>query len=132
MGRDVSGRNTSNLRAWWRPAGGIWVVALGIGALCAGWLTVASWTRNSVDGAGPSRIVYGAHLAQECLGCHRPGSKQRGIPPIDDLSVAEFRSGLKAFQTGKRDNPTMVSVARSLDDAQIEALAQYFQSQRAR
>jgi cytochrome c553 len=35
---------------------------------------------------------------------------------------------LRAFREGRRTNPVMVSVARSLDERQIAALAAYFAS----
>jgi cytochrome c553 len=33
---------------------------------------------------------------------------------------------MKLYQTGERSNPVMVSVAKSLDDEQVRALALYY------
>lgn len=69
---------------------------------------------------------YGQQLSQECLTCHRLDGKDLGVPPIVDLSREEFVKALQLYRTGLRANPTMVSVASTLDDQQIEALALYF------
>lgn len=69
---------------------------------------------------------YGQQLSQECLTCHRLDGKDVGVPPIVDLSREEFVKALQLYRTGLRANPTMVSVASTLDDQQIEALALYF------
>ncbi len=69
---------------------------------------------------------YGEQLSQECLTCHRLDGKDVGVPPIVDLSREEFVKALQLYRTGLRSNPIMVSVASTLDDEQIEALALYF------
>lgn len=69
---------------------------------------------------------YGQQLSQECLTCHRLDGKDVGVPPIVDLSREEFIKALHLYRTGLRENPTMVSVASTLDDEQVEALALYF------
>lgn len=71
---------------------------------------------------------YGQQLSQECLTCHRLDGKDVGVPAIVDLSKSEFVKALQLYRTGLRANPTMVSVASTLDDQQIEALALYFSS----
>lgn len=42
--------------------------------------------------------------------------------------ASQINELLHAFQEGRRTNPVMVSVARSLDERQIAALAAYFAS----
>ena len=71
---------------------------------------------------------YGKQLSQECLGCHRLDGTDVGVPAIVDLSKAEFVKAMQLYRTGLRTNPIMVSVASTLDDQQIEALAFYFSS----
>lgn len=71
---------------------------------------------------------YGKQLSQECITCHRLDGKDVGVPSIVDMSKADFIKSLQLYRTGLRDNPTMVSVASTLDDQQIEALALYFSS----
>lgn len=81
----------------------------------------------NVEHASADRLVaLGRHLAQECTTCHRPDGIKNGIPSIVGLDPAYLTEALKMYRTGKRTNPTMVSVAQSLDDEQMEALARYF------
>jgi len=70
-------------------------------------------------------IAYGKHLSAECSGCHRLDGSASNIPSIIGRPAEEIRAAIKEFQAGKRTNTTMVSVAQSLDDAQIAALAAY-------
>ncbi len=77
--------------------------------------------------ADADQLAYGEHLAQECTTCHRKdgSEKNAGIPPIVGLDPEYFVDTMKFYQTGARTNPAMVSVARSLDEAQLKALAAY-------
>ena len=74
------------------------------------------------------RASYGRHLAQECTGCHRIDGVDNGIPSIVGWDPERFLTTLRFYQAGARTNPVMVSVAKSLDDEQIQALAAYYGS----
>jgi cytochrome c553 len=75
-------------------------------------------------------MALGRHLAQECVTCHKPGGTGgANIPPIAGLEVDYFVKTMGFYRTGARNNPAMVSVALSLDDEQVKALAIYFASQ---
>ena len=71
---------------------------------------------------------YGRHLAQECTGCHRIDGIDNGIPSIVGWDAERFVTTLRFYQAGARTNPVMVSVAKSLDDEQLAALAAYYGS----
>src|SRR5262245_41268598 len=71
---------------------------------------------------------YGRHLAQECTGCHRIDGIDNGIPSIVGWDAERFVTTLRFYQAGARTNPVMVSVARSLDENQVAALAAYYGS----
>jgi cytochrome c553 len=74
---------------------------------------------------------YGRHLAQECTACHGADAgqgKESGIPGLAGRPAAELTDLLHAFREERRTNPVMVSVAKSLDEQQIAALAAYFAS----
>jgi cytochrome c553 len=71
---------------------------------------------------------YGRHLAQECTGCHRIDGTDNGIPSILGWDAERFVTTLRFYQAGARTNPVMVSVANSLDDEQLAALAAYYGS----
>lgn len=72
--------------------------------------------------------AYGRHLSQECTGCHRIDGIDNGIPSIIGWQSDVFMETLKFYQAGKRTNPVMVSVATSLNEEQLTALARYFAS----
>jgi cytochrome c len=73
-------------------------------------------------------LAYGEYLSSECVTCHRAPAKERAIPAIIGLPQSYFVNALRDFRAGRRANPLMQNVARSLDDEQIEALAAYFAS----
>jgi cytochrome c553 len=83
------------------------------------------------DAADDAKLkAYGRHLAAECIACHRldGSSSGPGIPSIIGLDRDTFVTTLKFYKDGKRTNPVMVSVAQSLDEEQMQALAAYFAS----
>jgi cytochrome c553 len=72
--------------------------------------------------------AYGEYLASECITCHG-SSANASIPALHALRYEEFIAVLKAYRDGTRTNAVMQSVARSLGDAEIAALASYFSGQ---
>ena len=70
----------------------------------------------------------GQHLGRECVSCHRLDGGDNGIPAIVGWPVAEFVEMMGYYKGGQRPNPAMVSVAQSLDDEQVKALATWFAS----
>jgi cytochrome c553 len=101
------------------------VIAAMVGLPMALAQTPATPAAASVD---PKVVAYGKHLARECSGCHRIDGVDNGIPSIVAQPVDEFTTNMKFYQTGDRNNPAMVSVAQSLDEQQIAALAAYYSS----
>jgi cytochrome c len=71
-------------------------------------------------------LAYGEYLAGECVACHRVGA-EGGIPPINSLPAPYFVEALKEYRDGERDHDLMRTVARSLGDPEMEALAAYFE-----
>ncbi len=76
----------------------------------------------------PKLMSYGRHLAGECSSCHRSDGIDNGIPSITGWPVDDFVATLTFYREGARPNPAMVSVAKSLDEAQMKALATYYNS----
>ncbi len=74
------------------------------------------------------QIAYGEHLSGECTTCHRIDGTDNGIPPIIGWPADAFVAVLTSYRDGERTNPAMVSVAKSLDEQQMNALAAYFAS----
>src|SRR5262245_16887613 len=99
------------------------LVAFGAAVLAAA-LALAVAGSSGADEA--KQQAYGRHLAQECTSCHRIDGIDNGIPSIIGWGPAEFVNTLKFYREGKRTNPVMVSVAGSLSDEQMAALASYF------
>jgi cytochrome c553 len=92
-------------------------------------LLVGLGVGDAATGADDVRLRrYGQHLAQECTGCHRIDGIDNGIPSIVGWEPERFTTTLKFYQTRERANPVMVSVANSLDDEQVRALAAYYGS----
>lgn len=96
-------------------------------ALLAATISIASLLPHAAA-ADPKIIAYGKHLSNECTTCHRLDGTDNGIPSIIGWEAHLFTQALASFKKGERTNPAMVSVANSLDDEQIAALAAYFGS----
>lgn len=76
----------------------------------------------------PKKIAYGRHLSGECSACHRIDGTDNGIPSITGWDPEQFVATISFYRNGERNNPAMVSVAQSLDDDQMAALAAYYGS----
>ncbi len=76
--------------------------------------------------AQDKKIGYGRHLASECTSCHRIDGIDNGIPSITGWDVGEFVTTMGFYREGSRENAAMRSVAQSLDETQVDALAVYF------
>jgi cytochrome c553 len=74
---------------------------------------------------------YGEYLSGECMSCHRACATPAAIPALRPLSADRIVEALREYQSGKRTNPVMVSVARALSEEQISALAAYFAAAKA-
>lgn len=73
-------------------------------------------------------IAYGEHLSSECTTCHRLDGTDNGIPSIIGWDPQAFVAVLGSYREGERTNQAMISVAKSLDEQQMNALAAYFGS----
>lgn len=73
-------------------------------------------------------LAYGEYLAGECTTCHRIDGTDNGIPAIIGWPHETFIAVMTSYKQGERENKTMISVARSLDEEQLNALATYFSS----
>ncbi len=90
-------------------------------------LASSLWCSGVSAQSGDAKLIrYGEHLSQECTSCHRRDGADNGIPAIVGLKASEFTELMGYYKSGARPNEAMVSVAKSLDDGQIKALAEYF------
>lgn len=70
--------------------------------------------------------AYGEYLAGECTTCHRIDGVDNGIPGIIGWDTASFVETLGYYKKGLRKNDAMESVAKTLGDEEMKALAAYF------
>lgn len=101
------------------------VTRMAFGTLAAGLVVQAMALASAQDA---KQVAYGKHLAQECTGCHRIDGIDNGIPSIIGWQQETFVATVGFYKRGERNNPVMVSVAGSLDEKQVTALAAYFAS----
>ena len=73
-----------------------------------------------------SKAAYGRHLAQQCTTCHRTDGLNNGIPGITGWPADQFVAVLDSYKQGDRKNAAMVSIAQTMDEAQMQALAAHF------
>ena len=73
-------------------------------------------------------VALGRHLARECSTCHRIDGVDSGIPSITGWPADAFTETMDFYRTGARPNQAMVSVAQSLSDDELRALALYYGS----
>ncbi len=73
-------------------------------------------------------LEYGEYLSQECSSCHKQNTKKESIPSIIGMEPNSFIDILKSYKNETLKNKAMISVAKSLDDEQMKALALYFHS----
>lgn len=79
----------------------------------------------TADGT-PGDPDYGEYLAQECTTCHSEDGAAGGVPPIEGIEPGYFREAMAEYLSGERENAAMASVARSLGDEELAALAAWF------
>lgn len=85
-----------------------------------------------IGGAAAQDMAYGAHLAAGCATCHRAGSGTQAIPALQGMTRESIVAAMQAYRNGSRHDLVMASVARSLDEAGIEAVATFLSSEGTR
>ena len=70
-------------------------------------------------------------LASNCANCHgTDGRSQGGMPALAGLAKAYFVQQMQDFKSGKSVGTIMHQLAKGYTDAEIDALAAYFASQK--
>lgn len=85
-----------------------------------------------VCGSSASADGYAAFLAAECARCHlsKPGQSEAAeAAALSGMTAEAFTLAMRGYQTGARENILMRDISRSLDDADLAALAVYFAAQ---
>ena len=98
------------------------------------WVAIAALLLSTLAVASPGAaaderaLAYGRHLAQECSSCHRLDGTNNGIPSIVGQDPVAFVETIGYYKTGARTNAVMISVAQSLDEEMVKALAAFYAS----
>lgn len=71
-------------------------------------------------------VEYGEYLAGECFTCHQMSGSSVGVPVIRNRPAPYLIQALLEYQSGKRTNQAMNSVATALGNEEIAAVAQFF------
>ncbi len=71
-------------------------------------------------------------LSNACAGCHGTAGASAGysIPVIAGLPSEYFRRAMKQYQSGERYSSIMGRIARGYSDAEIDAMAIFFEKQK--
>lgn len=72
--------------------------------------------------------ALGRRMSGECTSCHRLDAPGGSIPSITGWDAVTFVTTLQFYAKGERTHQAMMSVAQSLDETQMRALALYFGS----
>lgn len=81
------------------------------------------------NGENSTLTKQGRILYQACWGCHGPrGEGQEGYPRLAGQHAAYLVRQLENFRTGRRNNPVMAEIARTLDGNEARALGAYLES----
>ena len=72
--------------------------------------------------------AYGEYLSGQCTTCHRRDGTESNIPDIVGWPEESFVAVLQSYKTKERENATMQTIARTLGDEEMAALAAYFAS----
>src|SRR6516164_3469787 len=78
--------------------------------------------------AGPLEPPVGASA---CSGCHPASSAaETGVPALAGRNALVIMTQMRAFQSGQRDATVMDRIAKGYSEAEIEAIANWYQAQR--
>lgn len=100
----------------------------GLAALPALALTTSLHAQPAADTSTHLRAQDVAVLAATCANCHGPdGRSTGGMPHLRGVGEAHLLARLQAFKAGTAPDATvMTRLAKGYDDAQLQALAQWF------
>jgi cytochrome c553 len=92
-------------------------------------ILVASATASLLLGtasAAAQDVEYGEYLSNQCTTCHQLSGKDNGIPAIVGWDAESFIAVLGSYKRKERENKAMQTIAASLGDEEMAALAAYF------
>lgn len=72
--------------------------------------------------------ALGEYLSAECVTCHQLSGEHNGIPSIVGWDAWAFTTVMQEYRDKTRAHPVMRTIASSLSDEDVKALALYFGS----
>lgn len=83
---------------------------------------------------GQNPIASGAAMAWQCAPCHGTNGQEflEAMPPLAGMPAKQFTEAMIAYREGTRPAIIMDRVARGFNDAEIEAMAVWFEKQPAK
>ncbi len=78
------------------------------------------------------KVEYGEYLSGSCVTCHQLSGADNGIPAIVGWDAEAFVEVLLSYKTKERDNKAMQTIAIPLSKEEMEALAAYFATIKAK
>lgn len=103
------------------------MVALG---LC-NWLSIASAASPRGEAVATSGNGSGSTPCVVCHGATGQGQRAAGFPRLAGMNAVYLSKQLMSFRDGGRSNPVMGPIAKTLNDADVDALALYYASLKA-
>ena len=95
-----------------------------VAALCA--CVVMLSTGSGSRAKAGADLELGRYLATSCMTCHRSATDTSTIPNIFGIDQQHLILVMKAYRDKVLPNPVMQSIASSLSDEDIAALALFF------
>lgn len=75
--------------------------------------------------------LIGRNVAATCANCHTaPAHPEATIASLAGMSVADLTRAMQAFKSGERAGTVMPQLAKGYTDAQIEAVARWYATQK--
>lgn len=95
-------------------------VLFAVGGIAVGWASTAT--------AQQAPSVNAALVAAQCVVCHGPdGAGSGDVPQLNNLPAQALKDRLVAARTGGgKPNTIMTRISKGLNEAQIDAVANYF------
>lgn len=86
---------------------------------------IALWCGCSGNGMAAGVDAEGQALALACAGCHVGDD----VPDLRGMDAERFLTAMRAFQSGQRRAAIMDRLARGYSEAELAAMAAYWQAQ---
>ena len=83
--------------------------------------------------AQPNALPHARNLAATCAGCHGTGGmSSAGMPRLAGMPRDQLKRALQDYKSGVRTGTVMPQLAKGYTDAQIDAIAAWYEAQSAR